>query len=429
MEQLERAIAELNENNYGSAIRMLEMLTAREPTNAEAHKHLSRAYHATGEREKAAEAAQRYAGLRPTDASGHYNAGLLLAQLGQTAAAEAAFRAALSADPGHAKARRALYKVSGETVVAPAGPSAAAPASGVAEAAPGAKAPEAKGRMPWQAKLAAALTVVASIAILLWLFLPGGPANPGPPTQAPEPSPNPVTVPPPTQSTAPDPRTAEQPQPSPTPEVQPSPQPDTPEPAPTPREQPIQPMPSPPQPSQPAPGASSAPRPLFTPEQAKRVAENMDAAERQKLQGELRMLADWLRKDRRFSDPDFWPIMQAALATSGPSMAPGGMSIGTGEVMALITNADTNVQAADNIERYSRNLKGALPYNVKQQIAQSLALATSADEAYTSVQQVLKQNDTTLSQQANQVLIQAAQQAAQAAAQQAAQQNKGTQSR
>ena len=418
MESIDRALEELRQKNYGSAVRLLEMLTARDPANADAYKHLSQAYYQTGDREKAAEVAQRYAALRPTDPTGHHNVGVLLAQLGQREAAVRAFRAALSADPGHAKARRALYKLTGETEAA--GPAPAAPpmaGAAAAAAAAGAAEPE-RRRMPWQAKLAAALTVVASIAILLWLFLPGGPANPGPPTQAPEPSPNPITVPPPDQPTAPNPRSAETPEPTPTPEVQPSPQPETSAPAPTPQEQPVRPMPSPPQPSQPAPGASSAPKPIFTPEQARRVAENMEAAERQQLQGQLRYLANWLRNDPKCKDPDFWPILQAALGTSGPSMVPGGMSIGAGEVMALITNADTNVRAADNIERYSRNLKTALPYNVKQQIAQSLALATSADEAYTSVQQVLKQNNTNLSQQANQVLIQAAQQAAQAGAQQ-----------
>ncbi len=421
MEPLERAVTEIRDKNFGSAIRLLEMLTGRDPSNADAFKHLSQAYYQSGDLEKAAEAAQRYAALRPTDASGHHNVGVLLAQLGQTAAAERAFRAALSADPAHAKARRALYKLTGEADAAGGAAPAPATAAAATGAAAAAAAAETKRKgMPWQGKLAAALTVVASIAILLWLFLPGGPANPGPRTQAPEPSPNPVTVPPPTQPTAPDPRVAEQPQPSPTPQVQPSPQPETPAPAPTPREQPTQPTPAP-QPSQPAPGARSAPKPLFTPEQARRVAENMDAAERQQLQGQLRYLANWLRNDKACKDPDFWPILQASIATSGPAMVPGGMSLGAGEVMALITNAETNVQAADNIERYSRNLKGALPYNVKQQIAQALALATSADEAYSSVQQVLKQNNTTLSQEANQVLIQAAQQAAQVAAQQGAQ--------
>jgi tetratricopeptide (TPR) repeat protein len=97
MEPLERAVTEIRDKNYGSAIRLLEMLTGRDPSNADAFKHLSQAYYQTGEVEKAAEAGQRYAALRPTDATGHHNLGVLLARLGQTEAAERAFRAALSA--------------------------------------------------------------------------------------------------------------------------------------------------------------------------------------------------------------------------------------------------------------------------------------------------------------------------------------------
>ena len=97
MDPLERAVLELQEQNYGSAIRTLEMLTGRDPSNAEAWKHLAQAYFKTGEKEKAAEAAQRYVALRPTDPAGHYNAGVILLQLGQTAAAERCFRAAINA--------------------------------------------------------------------------------------------------------------------------------------------------------------------------------------------------------------------------------------------------------------------------------------------------------------------------------------------
>jgi hypothetical protein len=146
------------------------------------------------------------------------------------------------------------------------------------------------------------------------------------------------------------------------------------------------------------------------------VAEQIDAAEVQQVQKQLPTLSNWLRNDPSCRDPEFWPILQAGLATQGASMVPGGPSIGTGEVMALITNAKTNVEAADNVDRYSRNLKSALPFNVKQQIVQALALATSADEAYRTVQQVLLKNNTTLSQQAEATLRQAAQQAEQAAA-------------
>jgi len=220
-------------------------------------------------------------------------------------------------------------------------------------------------------------------------------------------------VPSPEQPSAKEPNSEQTPAPTPLPQVQPQPNAETP--APTPDERPIQPLPQNPQPSARAPGATSTPRPIFSPEQARRVAEQMDAAETQQMQGQVRALANWLRNDKRFQDEDFWPIFQAGLATSGPSMVPGGASIGTGEVMALITNSQTNFQAADNLEAYSRSLKTALPYNVKQQIVQALSLATDADAAYTSVQQVLRQNNTTVSQQADQLLRQAAQQAQQGA--------------
>jgi tetratricopeptide (TPR) repeat protein len=405
MDPLQRAVQELNEQNYGSAIWTLEMLTARDPSNADAWKHLTQAYFHAGQREKAAEAAQRYAALRPTDAAGHYNAGMLLSELGQEDAAVRALRAALAADPGHAKARRALAKLEGvdEETGAPA-------ALAVVPARP----PEnVRRKMPWQAKVAAALTVLAALAILLWLFLPGGRARPGAPTQNPQPSPNPITTPAPNQPSATQPNLEETPTPTDQPQVQPLP--DGTVPTPSPQPNPNQPLPDNEQPSNRAPGSTSTPKPIFTPQQAQQVAEQMDAAEREQVQGQLRYLANWLRNDPSCKDTDFWPILQASLATSGPSMVPGGASIGTGEVMALITNAQTNVQAADSIEAYSKNLKTALPWNVKQQIAQALALATNANEAYTSVQQVLKQSNTTLSQQANQVLQQTARQAEQTA--------------
>ena len=513
MEPLERAITELREKNYGSAIRLLETLTARDPANAEAHRQLSRAYYETGEREKAAEAAQRFVALRPTDASGHHNLGVLLAQLGQTAAAERAFRAALSADPGHAKARRALHKLAGEADAADAG-AAETPQAGTAVA--GTDDPKRRG-VPWQAKLAAALTVVASIAILLWLFLPGGPANPGSPTQAPRPAPNPVTVPPADQPTAPD-RGAEgrqQPSPAPAstgqPQVRPQLEPDTQ--ALDKQSQPSGPLPSPEQPSQvvpqtrnlwrrvwrtprvywrqpqwyavqphtqvpqmgtgtpqqqgsvptseasgqgpagqtqtPAPTPTSPqaraqpqaqqappirqpraqmtgqpqqqpkpqpepqpppqpePQSLFTPDEARQVAEAMDAAEREGIQAELHYLAEWLRSDPACNDREFWPILQTALATTGPTMAPQGLSIGAGEVMALITNAPTNWDAADSIEYHSRNLRSVLPHPVKAAIAQVLASSTSAQNAWNRVDNMLRRNSTQVSQQTANVLLEA----------------------
>ncbi len=406
MEPLERAIGELQEQNYGSAIRTLEMLTARDPSNADAYKHLSTAYFRTGQREKAAEAAQRYVALRPTDPAGHYNVGVTLAQLGQAAAAERAFRTALSADPSYTKAREALEKMAASAAAVteatqplPTAQPAAVPsfsrpttAAAPASAVPVARGAEGKrGPMPLPAKIAAGGTIIASLAILLWLFLPGGPANPGRPKTNPEPSPSGITTPPPTQPNLDTKAAASTPQPNPT-----------------------QTAPSNPQPAG-GTGPTSQAGPIFTPQQAEAVAEQMDAAEREQIEGQLHYLANWLRTDQSCKDPDFWPILQTTLATQGSTMIPGGMSIGTGEVMALITNAQTNIEAADNIEHYSSNLKSVLPYNVRQQIVQALALATSANDAYTAVQQVLQKSNTTLSQQALATLSQAAQEAEAAA--------------
>jgi hypothetical protein len=506
MDPLARAAADIEERNYGSAIRTLERLTAQDPSNADAFRHLSRVYYHVGDLQKAAEAGQRYVALRPTDASGHHNVGVLLARLGQTAAAESAFRAALSADPGHAKARRALHQLT--TAGTLAQPEAHRP--GTPPAAPETKA----GASPWVARLAAGLTVLASLAILLWLFLPGGPANPGRQTRAPEPDPNQVTTPPAVQPTAPDALPNQTPQP--TPQVQPQPESQTQTPAPEPDEQPTGPLPDPKQPSKavpaarnlwrrvwrtprrvywqqpqlqypgpmaqtqqpspaageaPAPGPSAdrgtgtgqegvaqgpapqpqaatpqaraqptqpnpkpqpkapaqpatpaAPQPLFSPQDAQRVVEDMDRAERQGIQGELGYLANWLRNDPACNDREFWPILQTALATTGPSMAPQGLSIGAGEVMAVITNSETNREAADRLEFYSRNLRSVLPQPVKVQIAQVLGQSTSARQAYNLVDTVLRQSNVATSQQTADVLLEALLRAERVAAQRQAQQ-------
>ncbi|MBM3472106.1 MAG: hypothetical protein FJX75_02380 [Armatimonadetes bacterium] len=487
MELLERAITELSERDYGSAIRSLEMLTGSDPMNAEAWKHLARAYYGVGDRAKAADAAQRYAALRPGDAAGHYNAGVLLAQFGQREAAERAFRAALAVDPGHAKARRALHKLTEE-----------APSATATPARPGAPAREGERRgTPWQGKVAAALTVVAALAIVAWLFLPGGPANRGLKKHAPEPSPSAVTTPPPEEANANTPAIERAPQPTDVAQVQPQPD-GTPTPSPNAERPPIQPMPEvknrdqaapaarqvwrqlwqrpvaqnpqqnqysapglpiplemlagqgnasgsgagagqeaagtgasgpgpgaqgstgpgpgaqakqPAQAPQPQPAQAPQPKPLFTPAEAQRVADGIDNAERQEIQGTLGYLANWLRHDPACNDEDFWPILQTALATTGPSMAPQGLTFGSAEVMANITNADNAWQAADAIEAQSRNLRSVLPQNVKLQIAQVLANATSAQQAYAYVDATLRQNNTGVSNYATQVLVEAVQRA------------------
>ncbi|MGQ9731821.1 MAG: DUF6584 family protein, partial [Candidatus Zipacnadales bacterium] len=220
MDPLQRAIQELNEQNYGSAIRSLEMLTARDPSNAEAYKYLAQAYYQTGQLQQAADSAQRYAALRPTDATAHYNAGVLLARLGQNEAARRALRAALSADAGHAKARRALAKLEGldEATGSSVKDSAVPTTGGSASAQDDVRRP-----MPLPAKIAAGLTILASIAILLWLFLPGGRLRPGPQRTDPENSAHALTSAPPNQPSAIDPSLARAPETLPPPQVQPTP--------------------------------------------------------------------------------------------------------------------------------------------------------------------------------------------------------------
>ncbi|MGQ9731822.1 MAG: hypothetical protein ACUVX8_11200 [Candidatus Zipacnadales bacterium] len=488
MDALERAGLEIREQNYGNAIRTLETLTARDPLNAEAYKLLARAYHGMGDKQKAAEAAVRYTSLRPADAGGHYNAGVLLAQIGQMEAAERSLRAALTADPGHAKARRALHALTEKRAGSPQMP-ALAPTAPLH--------PERKKGMPWQGKVAAALTIVASLAIILWLFLPGGPALRGLQRFAPERTKHEVTTPPPQEPTATDPTLERRPQD--VPQVKASGQ-QTPAPTPYSMRQPIEPLPKVKDPQQAAPAAQNVwrqvwqsrntqysqrpqkgggdtgdssggmfgldpdaldqmlaaretggsaaasepiagdqtpapqqaaqpsrtqttqrqsrqpappaqapqPQPLFTPQEAERVVQAIDDAERRELQGALGYLANWLRHDPACNDPDFWPILQTALATTGPSMAPQGLTFGVAEVMTNIVNADTAWEAADRLEYQSRNLKSVLPYTVKVQIAQALARSTSAEEAYRLVDWTLRQNNTSVSNYATQVLIDAA---------------------
>ena len=202
MEQLERALADLEANNYGSAIRTLELITGRDPTNSRAYKHLSRAYFASGDLNKAVEASERYTALEPSDANGHYNVGVIFARLGRPGAAGLALKAALDVDPAHAKARRALHKVHQSEPIdaAPAARPAAKPAEGDRESS------------PWPARIAAIGTLVAAVAIIAALFLPGGPANPGKAETTTEESPHETMTPPAGTPSATDANFVQQPQ-------------------------------------------------------------------------------------------------------------------------------------------------------------------------------------------------------------------------
>jgi hypothetical protein len=427
--------------------------------NAEAWKHLARAYHGVGDKAKAADAAQRYAALKPADAGGHYNAGVLLAQFGQREAAERAFRAALAVDPGHAKARQALYKLTEE---APAAARPTAPAA----------ARERRG-MPWQAKVAAALTLLACLAIVIALFLPGGPANRGPKKHAPEPSPSAVTTPPADQPNADTASIERAPQPTDQAQVQPQTQgpPRLAEPPKAPqtqtlapptgdtraRDQQIQQLqsqlrqlhamyqaqpregasaksgvagtsqgpggqatpaggpagpseapsktePTAPKPPQglpastaapaPAPAAAPAPQarpPLFTPDRARRIADDIDRIETYQARQGIWYLAWCLANDRNLQREDMWEFEREMIVLLVAETSP---SAGTLDLADIVQTSGTCGEAAYRISQRAYDLESVLPEAVKRQIANSLATSVSAGEAWRQVDAALRAGGT-----------------------------------
>ena len=254
-------------------------------------------------------------------------------------------------------------------------------------------------RPVWPQRIIGAITVVAILAIAAAVILPRQKQKVAPtPTQV---SPEKVVTPTP-QASEPQPppeQVTDQPAPQPQGATPTAPQTPLPTPAPT-----------------PAPNLPNTPQqnPLMNPQTAQQVAEQMDATEKGQLVQGLHYMATYLR-DPKFQDEEFWPIMQAALGTQGLSAIGGGATMGSAQVIALITNAKSGNEAADNIEKYTYNLPSALPQAVKQQIAQVLSTASSPDAAYTGVQGVLKASGLQLSQVTNNYLAQAIQQAAAAA--------------
>jgi len=144
-------------------------------------------------------------------------------------------------------------------------------------------------------------------------------------------------------------------------------------------------------------GTSSPQRGLFSESEASQVGRQANGMETGSAQGYLRTLSNWLRNDPRMQDADFWPIMQAAIATAGPSMVPGGPSVGSGEVMGALTNADTNFQAADNLDALATRLRSVLPAAVEAGIVATLSTANDADAAMQGIYGVLRTNNTQLS--------------------------------
>jgi hypothetical protein len=263
---------------------------------------------------------------------------------------------------------------------------------------PLASAPPPVRRPVWPQRIVGAIVVVAILAIAAAIILPRQKQKVAPtPTQ---PSPAQVVTPTPQAS-----------------EPQPPPDQVTPQPAPQPQgATPTAPTPTPTPAPTPAPNLPNTPqeRPLMDPRTAQQVAEQMDATEKGQLVAGLRYMAQYLRA-QQFQDPENWELLVAAMATSGLSMIPGGATMGSAQVISLITNAKSGNEAANNLEQYSVNLPSALPQAVKQQIAQVLATATNPDAAYTGVQKVLQGSGIQISQVTNNYLAQAIQQAAAAA--------------
>ena len=254
-------------------------------------------------------------------------------------------------------------------------------------------------RPVWPQRIVGAIVVVAILAIAAAVILPRQKQKVAPtPTQ---PSPEQVVTPTP-QASEPQPppeQVTEQPAPQPQGATPTAPQTPMPTPAPT-----------------PAPNLPNTPlqNPLMNPQTAQQVAEQMDATEKGQLVEGLHYMATYLRS-AQFQDPENWELLSAAMATSGLSMIPGGATMGSAQVISLITNAKNGNEAADNLEKYSYNLPSALPQALKQQIAQVLATADNPDAAYTGVQNALKASGIQISQVTNNFLAQAIQQAAAAA--------------
>jgi len=192
----------------------------------------------------------------------------------------------------------------------------------------------------------------------LWLFLPGGRARPGPRTQAPEPSPNAITTPAPDRATANQPNAEQTPTPNTQTQVQPLP--DGVSPAPTPSDQPQQPLPNSNQPSAQSPGAQRSPRPIFTPEQARQVSQQIDQAHQRDVavaRGQIGQIAQAIRN----LDEETWREGgRDSITLMATQLLGTNASAGTLAALQMVSTAETPAVAADRLEAYARSLPPAL---------------------------------------------------------------------
>jgi hypothetical protein len=111
MSPLETALREFESANYGSALKLLKEVLAAEPQNAEAQRFLSLTHFRLAQYDEAEQVARAFLRLRPTDADGHFQLGLILKSRGKSDDARKAFGSALEYDSKHAQAFQELTRL------------------------------------------------------------------------------------------------------------------------------------------------------------------------------------------------------------------------------------------------------------------------------------------------------------------------------
>jgi hypothetical protein len=142
---------------------------------------------------------------------------------------------------------------------------------------------------------------------------------------------------------------------------------------------------------------------MFTPQQAQRIVQQAAATEQGQLNRALGQIGQLLRRPE-YQDPEFWPIMQTALATQGAAMIPGGAGLGHAEILAMISQSRNGREAADRIERVGHR-SPALPIGAQRALIRVLETARNYQDAVGGLQQVQRQYNIQLSPQTTQQLL------------------------
>ncbi len=96
--------------------------------------------------------------------------------------------------------------------------------------------------------------------------------------------------------------------------------------------------------------------------------------------------------------------MQAAVATMGVGMIPGGAGLGHAEIFALISQSRNGREAADRIERVGHR-SPAIPIGAQRALVRVLETARNYQDAVGGLQQVQRQYNIQLSPQTTQQLL------------------------